>query len=278
MEDCIHSMIAPSMLSRAAPALASFALHLAVGAALLAMGPAWFARTPTVVIDADLIPEPPPEPERREPEQKVARPAPPPPRPVTPPRPIEPPRARVVEPPPTPAPPPVPPTPAPPAPQVESPPLAAVAAEPSAPVDPSPRRRPELGGAAVETAPGAGPFRSGPATPAPSPAPPIPPAVTARVVPEPPPTQLARPTGGYQVKPSYPASARRLGIEGTTLLRVYVAADGQVADVQVDTSAGHPDLDRAAADAVRRWRFEPARRGTEPIGTWVRLPVQFVLR
>ncbi len=270
-------MIAPSTLSRAAPVLASFALHLAVGAALLAMGPAWTARTPTVIIDADLIPEPPPpEPERREPEKKIARPAPPP-KPVTPPRPIETPRPQVVEPPPAPAPPPVPV--APPAPRVESPPPpAAVAAEPSAPVDPAPRRRAETGGAAVETAPGAGPFRSGPATPAPSPAPPSPPAATARVAPDAPPTQFARPTGGYQVKPSYPASARRLGIEGTTLLRVYVAADGQVTDVQVDTSAGHPDLDRAATDAVRRWRFEPARRGTEPIGTWVRLPVQFVLR
>jgi periplasmic protein TonB len=275
MEERIHSMIAPSTLSRAAPVLASFALHLAVGAALLAIGPAWTARTPTVIIDADLIPEPPPpEPERREPEKKIARPAPPPPKPVTPPRPIEPPRPQVVEPPPAPAPP----APAPPAPRVESPPPAAVAAEPSAPVDPSPRRRSEPGGAAIETVPDAGPFRSGPATPAPSPAPPPPVAATARVAPDAPPTQLARPTGGYQVKPSYPASARRLGIEGTTLLRVYVAADGQVTDVQVDTSAGHPDLDRAAADAVRRWRFEPARRGTEPVGTWVRLPVQFVLR
>jgi len=276
MEDRIHSMIAPSTLSRAAPVLASFALHLAVGAALLAMGPAWAARTPAVIIDAELIPEPPPpEPERREPEKKIARPVPPPPKSVTPPRPIKPPRPQVVEPPPTTAPPPIPPAPAP---RVESPPPAAVAAEPSAPADPSPRRRSEAGGAAVETAPGDGPFRSGPATPAPSPAPPSPPAATARVAPDAPPTQFARPTGGYQVKPSYPASARRLGIEGTTLLRVYVAADGQVTDVQVDTSAGHPDLDRAATDAVRRWRFEPGRRGTEPIGMWVRLPVQFVLR
>jgi hypothetical protein len=33
-------------------------------------------------------------------------------------------------------------------------------------------------------------------------------------------TQLARPQGGYQVRPSYPATPRRLGIQGTTLLRV----------------------------------------------------------
>jgi protein TonB len=91
-------------------------------------------------------------------------------------------------------------------------------------------------------------------------------------------TRLATPSGGYQVRPSYPSSARRLGVEGTTLLRVYVAADGRVSDVEVDQSAGHPDLDRAAAEAVRRWKFEPGRRGSEPVGMWVRLPVHFVLK
>jgi protein TonB len=89
---------------------------------------------------------------------------------------------------------------------------------------------------------------------------------------------MAAPSGGYQVRPSYPSTARRLGIEGTSMLRVYVSAEGRVTDVQVDQSAGHPDLDRAAAEAVRRWKFEPGRRGSEPVGMWVRLPVQFVLR
>ena len=91
-------------------------------------------------------------------------------------------------------------------------------------------------------------------------------------------TQTAIPRGGYQVKPPYPGSARRLGIQGTTTLRVYVAADGRVADVRVEESAGHADLDHAAADAVRRWRFEPARRGKDPVGMWVLLPVEFRLR
>src|SRR5207244_7910363 len=62
---------------------------------------------------------------------------------------------------------------------------------------------------------------------------------------------------GTQVQPAYPDSARRLGIQGTTTLRVFVFADGHVAEVGLVQSAGHPDLDQAAADAVRRWRFEP---------------------
>jgi periplasmic protein TonB len=91
-------------------------------------------------------------------------------------------------------------------------------------------------------------------------------------------TQMAIPRGGYQVRPAYPGSARRLGIQGMTTLRVFVAADGRVGEVVVQESAGHPDLDAAAADAVKRWRFEPARRGAEPVGVWVLLPVQFRLR
>ena len=91
-------------------------------------------------------------------------------------------------------------------------------------------------------------------------------------------TQWAHPRGGYQVQPSYPASARRLGVQGTVRLKVQVLANGHVGEILVETSAGHPDLDRAAAEAVRQWHFEPARKGSEPVATWVLLPVQFQLK
>src|SRR5262249_9418204 len=91
-------------------------------------------------------------------------------------------------------------------------------------------------------------------------------------------TQMAIPRGGYQVRPTYPSSARRLGIQGMTTLRVFVAADGRVREVVVQEPGVPPVLECAAADAVKRWRFEPARRGTEPVGVWVLLPVQFRLR
>jgi protein TonB len=91
-------------------------------------------------------------------------------------------------------------------------------------------------------------------------------------------SQRAVPRGGYQYRPAYPSGPRNLGIQGTTLLHVLVADDGLVADVVVKQSAGHPDLDRAAVDAVRRWRFEPARRGPDPVEMWVQLPFEFRLR
>jgi protein TonB len=89
--------------------------------------------------------------------------------------------------------------------------------------------------------------------------------------------QLARPLGGYQVKPRYPESARRAGIQGVTLLRVRVSASGRVDEVFVEKSAGFRDLDFSAAEAVRKWLFEPARRGKEAVSVWVHLPVKFEL-
>ena len=79
------------------------------------------------------------------------------------------------------------------------------------------------------------------------------------------------------MKPAYPESARRARIQGVTLLRFLVLATGRVGSVTVAETAGHGDLDRAAMDAVKQWRFEPARRGSEPVDVWVTLPVRFEL-
>ena len=88
---------------------------------------------------------------------------------------------------------------------------------------------------------------------------------------------IARPLGGYQVKPRYPESARRAGAQGVTTLRVRVLENGRVGEVQVEQSAGFRDLDLAAMDAVKKWLFEPARRGKDAVSVWVVLPVKFEL-
>jgi protein TonB len=90
-------------------------------------------------------------------------------------------------------------------------------------------------------------------------------------------TSFAKPLGGYQTIPRYPESARRAGIEGVTVLRFVVMANGHVEKVQVERSAGNLDLDQSAIDAVKTWLFEPARRGKEAVPVWVTLPVRFAL-
>ncbi len=91
-------------------------------------------------------------------------------------------------------------------------------------------------------------------------------------------TSFAVPKGGYQMKPTYPESARRAGIEGTSLLRFEITEGGMVSKVTVEKSAGHEELDRAAIAAVQKWRFEPARRGVQAVAVWVTLPVRFELK
>jgi protein TonB len=58
------------------------------------------------------------------------------------------------------------------------------------------------------------------------------------------------------------------------LLKARFTRHGRVDEVQGENSAGHSELDRAAIEARRRWRFEPVRRGPEPVAVWVVIPFQ----
>src|SRR5439155_26840679 len=57
---------------------------------------------------------------------------------------------------------------------------------------------------------------------------------------------------------------------------VAVSADGRVTDAKVVESAG-ADLDAAALEAVKKWTFTPAKRGDQPIESFVRVPFRFAL-
>lgn len=69
-------------------------------------------------------------------------------------------------------------------------------------------------------------------------------------------------------EPPYPALARRLGEQGTVLLRVLVGPDGTARDVQVKKSSGSPTLDRSAQNTIKQWRFNPATIDGKPVEEW----------
>lgn len=75
--------------------------------------------------------------------------------------------------------------------------------------------------------------------------------------------------------PSYPPEAFRNGESGTVLLRVHVGPDGTPYAVDLVQGSHSRLLDRAAADAVRRWHFRPAMRGGQPIAGEVQVPITF---
>lgn len=80
-----------------------------------------------------------------------------------------------------------------------------------------------------------------------------------------------------EVKPDYTEDARRRGIEGDVVLEIIVRSDGAVGSVKVLQGLG-AGLDERAIDAVRQWRFSPARRLGTPVDVVVEVAVEFKLR
>lgn len=75
----------------------------------------------------------------------------------------------------------------------------------------------------------------------------------------------------------YPVALWDRGIEGETVLMVYVTEMGGVDSVYVHESSGHAAFDDAALVGANKLRFKPARRGEERVARWARLPVRFNL-
>jgi protein TonB len=77
--------------------------------------------------------------------------------------------------------------------------------------------------------------------------------------------------------PVYPPRCLRMGIEGTVRVRVLVGENGRVQEATVGKSSGEAALDDAALEAVRDWRFEPAKRNGVPVRAWAIVPIEFKL-
>ncbi len=114
-----------------------------------------------------------------------------------------------------------------------------------------------------------------PEAPAPAPAPaPIAAREPTLVPVVPPRSDAAHPNNPA---PNYPPVSRRTGEQGRVLIDVYILADGLVEQIKLKKRSGFPRLDDAALDAVRRWRYQPARRGDEAINFWYVQPLNFSL-
>jgi periplasmic protein TonB len=85
------------------------------------------------------------------------------------------------------------------------------------------------------------------------------------------------PTLLREVKPAYTDEARRRSVEGNVELEIVVRRDGSVANLRVLRSLGS-GLDQKAIEAVRQWRFGPARRQGVPVDVVVEVSVEFSLR
>ena len=174
----------------------------------------------------------------------------------------------LVAPEPEPAPPPPKPVPPPPKPEPKPVPTPKPVAKPTPKPTPKPEPVREVAPEPAQQAAPAAPTPPAPpvqqATPAPeAPAPVTPPRTDA--------AHLNNPA------PQYPALSRRLGEQGRVMLDVYILPDGSVGEIKLNRSSGFPRLDNAALQAVKTWKYVPAKRGDKPIPFWYVQPVSFVL-
>jgi protein TonB len=80
-----------------------------------------------------------------------------------------------------------------------------------------------------------------------------------------------------EVRASYTDEARRANLNGEVVLEIVVRRDGSVGDVRILQRLGS-GLDERAVQAVRQWRFAPARLKGTPVDVVVEVAVEFKLR
>ncbi len=80
-----------------------------------------------------------------------------------------------------------------------------------------------------------------------------------------------------EIKPDYTEEGRRRHLEGDVVLEIVVKSDGSVGSVKLLQGLG-AGLDERAVDAVRQWRFSPAKRYGTPVDVIVEVAMEFKLR
>ena len=77
--------------------------------------------------------------------------------------------------------------------------------------------------------------------------------------------------------PRYPPQAIRRRMEGEVMLRVLVSVDGSPLKVEIEKSSRFRELDQAAMQAVKKWKFNPEVRNGRSVEGWVLVPINFKL-
>lgn len=84
------------------------------------------------------------------------------------------------------------------------------------------------------------------------------------------------PSLAEEVRVPYPAAARAKGVQGAVVMDLLVDAEGRVRDARRVSGPGS-GLDEAALEAVRSFRFKPARIQDKAVAVRIRYAYRFVL-
>jgi protein TonB len=87
---------------------------------------------------------------------------------------------------------------------------------------------------------------------------------------------VSAPRAIFAPDPEYSEEARKAKYQGTVVLYMIVGPDGRARDIRVVRSVGM-GLDEKAIEAVRTWKFDPARRDGQAVAVQINVEVSFRL-
>ena len=77
------------------------------------------------------------------------------------------------------------------------------------------------------------------------------------------------------VAPDYPSDLRNQGVSGVVMVKCTIDEQGNVAETTVSKSSNET-FDKYAMDALKKWKFKPARQDGNPVSMQVTIPIKFV--
>jgi periplasmic protein TonB len=86
------------------------------------------------------------------------------------------------------------------------------------------------------------------------------------------------PTPVNRMPPQYPSALLKKGIGGKAVVSCVIDAKGSIVSTKIKQSSGQPELDKAALQAVSRWKFRPAKRGGKPFQATCNIPFTFEVK
>ncbi len=89
--------------------------------------------------------------------------------------------------------------------------------------------------------------------------------------------QMEMPKLVNMVHPAYPPDAKTAGVEGSVVLQVVITSEGAPVGLKVISSPAD-NLSQAAMDAVKGWRWEPAKLNGEPVEVVSDVTINFELK
>lgn len=80
-----------------------------------------------------------------------------------------------------------------------------------------------------------------------------------------------------QPKPHYPMISRKLGEEGTVIVKGCIEENGSIKNIEIINGSGYKRLDNEAIKTVRQWTFSERNQKGKKIISCYKIPIRFVL-